>query len=106
MGKSMDRRNFIALASTTAATLALTGCATSSESDSTAVSANQPQVYDGYFKSHEPLGAGKGIFPGRVSWAYKPGCTSWAGTGYWWELGNFDEVAIQAAVDAALPSGA
>ena len=102
MGKSMDRRNFIALASTTAATLALTGCATSSESASTAVSANQPQEYDGYFKFHEPLGAGKGIFPGRVSWAYKPGCTSWDGTGYWWELGNFDEAAIQAAVDAAL----
>lgn len=58
--------------------------------------------YDGYFAEHEPLGVGKGLHPGRVSWAYGPGCVSWDGSGYWWELSHFDEAVVRALVDAAL----
>jgi len=58
--------------------------------------------YDGYFPAHEPLGAGKGLHPGRVSWAYGPACVSWDGSDYWWELSHFDERTVRALVDAAL----
>jgi uncharacterized protein (DUF362 family) len=45
---------------------------------------------------NQPLGAGRGIFPGRVVWAHDPAATAWDGaTGNWWD----DNVVSQAAVD-------
>jgi hypothetical protein len=32
-----------------------------------------------------PKGEAKGIFPGRVAWAYAPKTVSWEGEGYWFE---------------------
>ena len=34
-----------------------------------------------------PVGAGKGIYPGRVGWVHDPAVTDWAGPGqgHWWE---------------------
>ena len=58
--------------------------------------------YDGYFPAHEPLGAGKGLHPGCVIWAYGPACVSWDGSGYWWELSHFDERTVRGLVGAAL----
>lgn len=46
------------------------------------------------FPRHEPYGNGIGAMPGRVAWAYDPDSVEWDGSGYWWELGHFDETAI------------
>jgi gluconolactonase len=36
---------------------------------------------------NQPIGTGKGIFPGRVVWVYDPDATDWGGfrDGYWWD---------------------
>ena len=45
---------------------------------------------------NSPMGVGKGIHAGRVTWAYDPDATSWDGTtGFWWE----DTYTNQKAVD-------
>ena len=40
---------------------------------------------------NQPIGEGKGIFPGRVVWAMNPEVSKWDGaTGRWWDEGNID----------------
>lgn len=40
---------------------------------------------------NQPIGEGKGIFPGRVVWAMDPEVAKWDGTtGRWWDEGNID----------------
>lgn len=40
---------------------------------------------------NQPIGEGKGIFPGRVVWAMDPEVSKWDGaTGRWWDEGNID----------------
>jgi hypothetical protein len=49
---------------------------------------------------NSPMGAGKGIYPGRVVWAHRPEATRWDGiteplavkkaTGEWWDDANCD----------------
>lgn len=34
---------------------------------------------------NQPIGVGKGIFPGRVSWAHNPAAVVWNGTGNWYD---------------------
>ena len=37
-------------------------------------------------EANSPIGAGKGIFPGRVAWVRDASATSWDGlTGHWWD---------------------
>lgn len=39
-----------------------------------------------------PIGAGKGLFPGRVVWLHEPDATRWDGSkGRWWEEENCDQ---------------
>jgi len=39
-----------------------------------------------WYKTNQPLGEAKGIFPGRVVWGHNPKIASWDGkTGSWWE---------------------
>lgn len=45
--------------------------------------------------NHGVLGEGKGINPGRVVWAYKPGVFTWNGMGYWWATSHFDVPSIE-----------
>lgn len=42
------------------------------------------------FPTHEPLGKGQGINPGRVVWMHEPGVVSWNGLDFWWKPENFD----------------
>lgn len=56
------------------------------------------------FPRHEPYGTGVGAMPGRVVWAYDPASVEWDGSGYWWELEHFDEVAIQRMVEDGIAS--
>lgn len=46
---------------------------------------------------NQPLGIGKGIYPGRVVWVHDPSATKWDGPGHghWWENSH----TIQSAVD-------
>lgn len=78
-------------------------CSSASASAETA-SATSSAPYDGYFSPHAAIGRGRGVHPGRVSWAYCPGSVSWNGDGYWWELHHFDEAAVRSLVDAAVMS--
>lgn len=40
---------------------------------------------------NQPIGEGKGIFPGRVVWTMDPEVSKWDGyTGKWWDEGNID----------------
>jgi len=44
---------------------------------------------------NSPIGAGKGIFPGRVVWVRDAKATSWDGTaGRWWDDANTDQKAV------------
>lgn len=60
--------------------------------------------YDGVYPVHEPYGQGVGAMLGRVVWAHDPSAVNWDGNGYWWELSNFDENAVQAMVDESIAS--
>ena len=60
--------------------------------------------YDGIYPQHEPYGTGIGAMPGRVVWAHNPDCVEWDGDGWWWELGHFNEAAIQNMVDDSIAS--
>lgn len=42
-----------------------------------------------------PIGAGKGIYPGRVVWIRDAGATSWDGaSGHWWDDANTNQKAV------------
>jgi len=53
--------------------------------------------------ANRPLGAGKGIHPGRVVWVHDPLSTSWDGTtGSWWEDQNVSQEVVDVMVSQAL----
>ena len=68
------------------------------------ISSSGTSPYDGVYPQHEPYGTGTGAMPGRVVWAHDPNCVEWDGSGYWWELGNFDETVIQDMVNDSIAS--
>jgi hypothetical protein len=41
-----------------------------------------------------PLGVGRGIIPGRVTWAHDPAAVTWDGTGSWWTDANDNQAVI------------
>ena len=44
---------------------------------------------------NSPMGAAKGIFPGRVAWTHDPSATLWDGfSGFWWEAHNINQEAV------------
>jgi uncharacterized protein (DUF362 family) len=43
---------------------------------------------------NQPMGAGKGIFPGRVAWDYEPEAALWNSTGAWWSDANNNQAVI------------
>lgn len=50
-----------------------------------------------HFTSNQPLGEGKGIFPGRVTWIRDAQVARWNGTdGHWWDDGNIDQKRLDA----------
>ena len=53
--------------------------------------------YDG-----SPIGTGVGVFPGRVTWAYRPGTFRWEDSGYWWMGHNFDADAVKTMLSDAI----
>jgi uncharacterized protein (DUF362 family) len=52
---------------------------------------------------NQPMGAGKGIHPGRVVWVHAPGASSWDGkTGNWWDDANTDQRVVDQMVSDSL----
>jgi uncharacterized protein (DUF362 family) len=46
---------------------------------------------------NQPIGEGKGIFPGRVVWVRDASATSWDGvTGHWWDDANTNQKVVHA----------
>jgi gluconolactonase len=55
-------------------------------------------------ESHEAIGEGKGIFPGRVIWVHAPEATDWdgPGDGHLWEPAHTDQAVCEKMVSNAL----
>jgi hypothetical protein len=52
---------------------------------------------------NQPIGAGKGIHPGRVTWAHQPKAARWDGkTGNWWDDANIDPAAVDAMLSDSI----
>ena len=53
---------------------------------------------------NSPIGEAKGIFPGRVVWAFDPNATNWTGPGqgHWWEDSHTNQAAVNAMMSGAL----
>ncbi|MDP4091160.1 MAG: carbohydrate-binding protein, partial [Bacillota bacterium] len=48
---------------------------------------------------NSPIGIGKGIFPGRVTWVRNLNAATWDGsTGYWWESKNTNQALVDGMV--------
>ena len=63
------------------------------------MAANTPSVQDEFIPidaPNDPVGVGRGIFPGRVVWSYDTASTSWSGeTDYWWSNTSIDSVTVK-----------
>jgi hypothetical protein len=54
---------------------------------------------------NQPMGTGRGIFPGRVAWAYDLSACKWDGlTGYWFDKTNNDQTRITAMMNKTICS--
>lgn len=51
---------------------------------------------------NNPIGSGKGVFPGRVAWAHDPSAVKWNGSGNWWEDVANDQTKINTLVANAV----
>lgn len=52
---------------------------------------------------NSPMGVGKGVFPGRVVWAYNPEATNWDGkTGYWWSAQNTNNSIVEKMISGSI----
>ena len=57
-----------------------------SPSDLLASRASQEEKFMPTDNPNEPVGVGRGIFPGKVVWSHNPEATTWDGSeGFWWE---------------------
>ncbi len=53
--------------------------------------------------TNHPIGAGKGIYPGRVAWARDANATSWDGvTGHWWDDANTNQKVVHGMTSGLL----
>jgi len=53
---------------------------------------------------NQPVGVGKGVFPGRVVWAHDAGATTWEGPGHghWWESSYTRQEAVDRMMSVAI----
>lgn len=65
----------------------------------------EPQARAGAAERHAPIGAGKGIHPGRVVWVHAPDATDWAGYDSaepWWQSNHTDLAVVEEMVSQAI----
>ncbi len=64
-----------------------------------------PQVFTAPEGANNPMGEGKGIFPGRVVWNQNFNATKWDGrTGQWWTDQNVDQTVVDEMLSQSLQS--
>ncbi len=53
---------------------------------------------------NQPVGVGKGLYPGRVVWAHDPSATNWEGPGqgHWWESSHTNQAVVDAMMSHAI----
>ncbi|MHB8065684.1 MAG: hypothetical protein ACYDG2_24210, partial [Ruminiclostridium sp.] len=51
---------------------------------------------------NQPIGQGRGVFPGRVSWVHDPASTSFNLNGNWWDDSYNDQDALDTMVSSAI----
>ena len=52
---------------------------------------------------NDPIGVGRGVYPGRVAWAYDPNATDWDGVELnWWDDIHTDPVVIEQMLSDAV----
>jgi hypothetical protein len=51
-----------------------------------------------------PVGAPRGVVPGRVTWAHDPAAVTWDGTGSWWTDANNNQAVIDRMVSNSIRS--
>jgi gluconolactonase len=53
---------------------------------------------------NQPIGTGKGIFPGRVVWVHDPDATNWSGprNGHWWDNENTNQENVNVMMSEAI----
>jgi hypothetical protein len=52
-----------------------------------------------------PMGAARGILPGRVAWVYNPAAATWNGvSGNWWDGNNTSQTAVDSMLSQSLQS--
>jgi hypothetical protein len=96
--KTLSRRQFLRLTALTAGVLAssvfLDACGKNPPAEPTLSVTPQPTPLPTAAPtvSGNVLGVGRGIFPGRVTWAHNPQATSWDGkSGFWWAESYTDQ---------------
>ncbi len=54
--------------------------------------------------SNAPIGAAKGVHPGRVVWIHEPDATDWdgPGNGYWWESSHTNQAVVDKMMSRAV----
>lgn len=65
----------------------------------------EPQLRAGTIEVHGPLGAAKGIHPGRVVWVHAPDATDWAGYNSsepWWWTNHTDLTVVEDMMSQAI----
>ncbi len=114
--RNLSRREFLRMASIAAAGALLAGCRQETDDQSAPTSAPSPAGSTpaatkgstvGYYvpvdPANTPIGAGMGIFPGRVAWVYNPEAAAWDGaSGFWWEEGSTRFEPAQEMISQAL----
>ncbi len=72
----------------------------------TTINANPPSVQEDFIPidaPNEPVGVGRGIFPGRVVWSYDTASTSWSGgPDFWWSDTSIDSVTVKYMLSRAI----
>ncbi len=64
-----------------------------------------PQVFTSPEGPNQPMGEGKGIFPGRVVWSQDFNASKWDGqTGQWWDDQNTDQAAVDKMFSQSIQS--
>lgn len=65
----------------------------------------EPLLHAGATDAHGPLGAAKGIHPGRVVWVHAPDATDWAGyksSEPWWRTNHTDLAVVEEMMSQAI----
>jgi hypothetical protein len=99
--RALARARYVVAAICIIASITSIYLAMSFSSQDKALAAPPPRVPQ---PANAPIGAAKGIYPGRVAWIHDPNATTWGGTsdGYWWEPNHTSQAVVNEMVSKSL----